>query len=181
MKSLCLTLLVTLAAGCALEGEAPVALSGAPAQEAQPRLEPTIDQPAKRREIVEQKLAKGSQRDEVYSVTIPRDDFALNQLDLGPVPAAAGIESSFHFFLCPCGKTSVIGQFVLQEHEINDVIDELRTTHIKIASVAPMLLSAQPRLYILRFHGEGDVGKLASTLNSALEWTGRSKAAGEKD
>ena len=113
-------------------------------------------------------------------VTIPRDDFALNHLDLGPVPAAAGIESSFHFFLCPCGKTSVMGQFVLQEHEINDVIDELRAAHIKVASMAPMMLNSQPRLSVLRFHGEGDVENLAKTLKAALEWTGWAGSAAHK-
>jgi hypothetical protein len=166
MKSICVALIL-IAAGCATDGEV-AAPNGAPSLP-----EPTIAAPKDRWSIVEQKLGKGVQKDDVYSVTIPRDDFELNHLDLGPVPPAAGVESSFHFFLCPCGKTSVIGQFVLQEHEVNDVIDELRPAHIKIASVAPMMLGAQPHVYVLRFHGEGDTEKLAMTLKSALGWTGR--------
>jgi hypothetical protein len=164
-----------IACGCAADADLPTSTPRPDATA--PRLEPTISAPADRWTIVEQKLAKGTQRDDVYAVTIPRDDFDVNHLDLGPVPTSAGIESSFHFFLCPCGKTSVLGQFVLQEHELNDVIDELRNAHIKIASVAPMMLSARPALYILRFHGEGDVETLATTLNSALEWTGRQHPA----
>ena len=175
MRSLCLVVILLIAGGCAANGE-PDAPSGA----AQSLPQPTIVEPNDRWAVVERKLAKGAQRDDVYSVTIPRDDFALNHLDLGPVPAAAGIESSFHFFLCPCGKTSVMGQFVLQEHEINDVIDELRVAHIKVASVAPMMLNAQPRLSVLRFHGEGDVEKLTKALKAALVWTGWAGSAAHK-
>lgn len=175
MRSLCLVVMLLIAGGCAADGEA-----DAPSGAAQSLPQPTIAEPNDRWAVVEQKLAKGVQKEDVYSVTIPRDDFGLNHLDLGPVPAAAGIESSFHFFLCPCGKTSVIGHFVLQEHEINDVIDELRSAHIKVASVAPMMLNAQPRLSVLRFHGEGDAEKLAKTLKAALEWTGWSGSAANK-
>ena len=164
-------LLLPLACGCAAHTDGAAVNAGA--AQAAHGLDAATAEPNDRWRIVEQKLAKGVRKDEVYTVVIPRDDFAVNHLDLGPVPVAAGIESSFHFFLCPCGKTSVIGQFVLQEHEINDVIDELRAAHMKVASVGAMMLNAQPRLYILRFHGEGDVDKLATTLNSALEWTGR--------
>jgi hypothetical protein len=173
MKPFLLCGLLLLSGGCALEGEQ---ARPSPTAAAATLPQPTIAEPKDRWQVVEQKLAKGVQKDDVYSVVVPRDDFALNHLDLGPVPAAAGIESSFHFFLCPCGKTSVIGQFVLQEHEVNDVIDELRTAHIKVASVAPMMLNARPALFILRFHGEGDVDKLATALNTALEWTGRQQA-----
>lgn len=185
MRKLCLAFTFSIACGCAADGEAPeastvVRLSMAQSSPAQGLVQPTIAEPAQRWEVVEQKLGKGVQREEVYTVTIPRDDFAVNHLDLGPVPAAAGIESAFHFFLCPCGKTSVMGQFVLQEHEVNDVIDELRAAHIKVASVAPMMLGARPALYVLRFHGEGDVGKLAETLDAALEWTGRARGIEER-
>ena len=164
-------LLLPLACGCAAHTDGAVIKAGV--DQVAAGLAVATAEPNDRWQVVEQKLAKGIRKDDVYTVVIPRDDFELNHLDLGPVPAAAGIESSFHFFLCPCGKTSVIGQFVLQEHEINDVIDELRAAHVKVASVAAMMLNAQPRLYVLRFHGEGDVDKLATTLNSALEWTGR--------
>jgi hypothetical protein len=164
-------LLLPLACGCAAHTDSVAVNAGA--NEVAPGLEAAGAEAIDRWRVVEQKLAKGVRKDDVYTVVVPRDDFALNHLDLGPVPAAAGIESSFHFFLCPCGKTSVIGQFVLQEHEINDVIDELRGAHMKVASVATMMLNAQPRLYVLRFHGEGDVEKLATTLSTALEWTGR--------
>jgi hypothetical protein len=175
MRSLCRVVILLIAGGCAADGEV-----GAPSGAAQSLPQPTIAEPNDRWAVVEQKLAKGVQRDDVYTVTIRRDDFGLNHLDLGPVPAAAGIESAFSFFLCPCGKTSVIGQFVLQEHEINDVIDELRAAHINVASLAPMMLNAQPRLSVLRFHGEGDVEKLAKTLKAALEWTGWAGSATEK-
>ena len=164
-------LLLPLACGCAAHTDAAAVNAGA--EQVASGLETATAEPNDRWQVVERKLAEGVRKDDVYTVVIPRDDFAVNHLDLGPVPGAAGIESSFHFFLCPCGKTSVIGQFVLQEHEINDVIDELRAAHLKVASVAPMMLNAQPRLSILRFHGEGDVDKLATALKSALEWTGR--------
>ncbi len=121
--------------------------------------------------------AKGETRDDVLTVTIPRDD--LNVMIEGmDVPTAAGIASEFKFYQCPCGgKISVIGQFVTPDYEANDVVDELRKGNLLVASVGPFLTYESPRLTLVRFQGEAKAEDLAATLKKALEWTGEKRMA----
>jgi len=113
------------------------------------------------------KLAKN-----IVSITIPRADLEVGHIDLGEIPVDAGLSSSIYFFACPCGKMNTLGQLCVVDYEQNDVIDELRAAHIKIASVAPMFLGARPQIMIIRFQGEGDAAKLSQALKKALSWTG---------
>src|SRR5439155_9561189 len=119
------------------------------------------------KEFPSAKLAKN-----IVSIAIPRTDLEVGHIDLGEIPVDAGLSSSIYFFACPCGKMNVLGQLCVVDYEQNDVIDELRAAHIKIASVAPMFLSARPQIMIIRFQGEGDAGKLSQALKKALSWTG---------
>jgi hypothetical protein len=74
--------------------------------------------------------------------------------------------------MCDCGKTNVIGTFILADYEANDVIDELRKARIHIVSVGPVLYNERPRLLAVRFQGEGSADGIATALKSALECTG---------
>ena len=117
---------------------------------------------------------------EVYTITIPRDDLMV-ATDIGDVPTAAGLETTFYFFKCPCGRTSLTGRFVVADYEANDVIDELQTDGIiKIASMAPMLLREKPRLLVIQFQGEGNPERLAAILKGALNYTGDARFAPAK-
>ena len=109
---------------------------------------------------------------DAYTITIPRDDLWVNT-DMGDIPTEAGLEIKIHFFKCPCGKTSVVGNFVVADYEMNDVIDELQTDGvIKIAGISPMFLREKPRVMSIYFQGEGEATKLATVLKGALEYTG---------
>ena len=66
-----------------------------------------------------------------------------------------------------------MGQFVVTQDELNDVIDALRKTYyIKVVSIAPMMLGEKPRLQIIRFQGDGQAETLASYLKNALNQIG---------
>jgi hypothetical protein len=93
------------------------------------------------------------------------------------VPTAAGIESVFHFYYCPCGKTNVIGQFCVLDYEVNDIIDALRAAKVEIVSVAPMLLHARSRPMAVRFFAESKPEPLAKAIKEALRWTGEARMA----
>ena len=113
----------------------------------------------------------------VYTITMPRSDLDVQNYN-GPVPADAGLSHQFYFYKCSCGKMNVVGQFCVTEYEANDVMDALRSTAgFKVVSVAPMLMEETPRMMSLRFQGEGGSQQLASTLKSALEWTGEARMA----
>ena len=118
----------------------------------------------------------GAEHDGVYTVTVPRDDWDVN-IEGMPVPTAAGVASVFYFYRCPCGKTNVVGQFCVADYEVNDVIDALRAEHMRVASVAPMLLFSRTNPQIVRFQAEGHTEPIAKALREALRWTGKERMA----
>jgi hypothetical protein len=115
---------------------------------------------------------KGVLHENVYTVTVPRDDLMVS-IEGMDVPAAAGIESVFNFYRCSCGKSVVIGQFVCADYEANDVLLALQQNDILVSSVSPYLLYEKPRLLCIRFQSEGEAQKQSTTLKSALSWTAR--------
>lgn len=157
MKRLTSIIALCLTAACISAAEAPPA-SDKPTEE---KWQPIV------KEFPTAKLAKN-----IVSVTIPRADLEVGHIDLGEIPTDAGLSSSIYFFACPCGKMNTLGQLCVVDYEQNDVIDELRAAHIKIASIAPMFLGARPQIMIIRFQGEGDTAKLSQALKKALSWTG---------
>jgi hypothetical protein len=123
---------------------------------------------------------KGELKAGVYRLVFPREDLDVT-IEGNEVPAAAGIASEFRFYRCPCGRISVVGQFVVADYEANDVIDALREAKIEVASVGPLLLHERPRLLLVRFFGENrSGGALAKALRAALAWTGKERMAPHK-
>ena len=119
---------------------------------------------------------RGVLHDGIYTITVPRDDLDI-AIEGMEVPTGAGMESTFWFYRCPCGKMNVVGQFILADYEANDVIDALRQGGMRIASVGPVLLYEKPRLTLIRFQAEGEETGLAKTLREALRWTGKERMA----
>ena len=118
---------------------------------------------------------EGRTKDDVMTITIPRDDLSVT-IDGQDVPTAAGIESQFRFYQCPCGgKISVIGAFVVADFEANDVVDALREGHLVVGSVGAFLAYEHPRLTLVRFQGEAKAEDLGNTIKKALEWTGEQR------
>jgi len=116
----------------------------------------------------------GVLHDGVYTVKVPRDDLLVS-IEAMDVPTAAGIESTFHFYRCSCGKTVAIGQFVLADYEANDVLYALQKEDILVSSVGPLLMYEKPRLLAVRFQAEGSPERLAQALKAALGWTNRTR------
>jgi hypothetical protein len=119
---------------------------------------------------------QGTEHDGVYTVVVPRDDLYVSVEGM-LVPTAAGIESRFNFFHCSCGKTSVVGQFVLVDYEVQDVISVLSAADFTIAGIAPFLLNGHPTLMTISFKGEGDTETVAGTLRKAISFTGKERTA----
>jgi hypothetical protein len=118
---------------------------------------------------------KGTTADEVYCVEVPRKDIHLT-IEGADAPTAAGIASHFYFYTCPCGKTRVIGEFVLCDYESDDVVDALHEGWlIKVDAISPMLNDEKPRLRIVRFHGEGSADAIAKHIRAALDQTGEAR------
>jgi len=157
MKRLLSILIFCIFAGCATAADTPPAES----KITEERWQPIV------KEFPAATVAKN-----ILSITIPRNDLEVGNIDLGAIPPEAGLSSSIYFLPCPCGKMNVLGQFCVVDYELNDVIDELRAVRIKIVSTAPMFIGGRPEVMLIRFQGEGDSGKLAQALKKALSWTG---------
>ena len=122
----------------------------------------------------------GEFREGVYTVTFPRDDLAV-RIDGMDVPTAAGIESTFRFYRCSCGKTVVIGEFVVPDYEANDVCYALQKENLLVSSMAPFLIYDKPRMMAVRFQAEGKPEDLGRAVKSALEWTGKNRMPAKPD
>lgn len=116
----------------------------------------------------------GELKDGVYTITLPRDDLNV-RIDGMDVPTAAGIASTFRFYICSCGKTVVIGEFVCADYEANDVAYALQKENLLISSMGPYLLYDKPHLMAVRFQAEGRPQPLAMAIKSAIEWTGKNR------
>ena len=64
-----------------------------------------------------------------------------------------------------------MGDLVLTEDEVNDVISALQAGGIEQSALHNHVLAESPRVMYLRFSGHGDATALARTLRSALEQT----------
>ena len=117
---------------------------------------------------------EGTAADHVYTVTFPRNDLFVS-IEGMDVPAAAGISSVFHFYRCSCGKTVVLGQFVLADYEANDVVWALEKQDFVVSSVGPFLSYEKPRLMAVRFQAEGQPERLSGALRDVLNRTGRNR------
>jgi hypothetical protein len=131
-------------------------------------------EPALFRQLDETFARKGDVSAGVYRLVTPRDDLFVT-MDGMDVPTGAFLESDFRFWRCPCGKLLVNGQFVLADHEVNDVVDELQAGKLHVVSIGPLLLHEHPRLLVVRFQGEGRARELAGALKSALGYTGEAR------
>jgi Domain of Unknown Function (DUF1259) len=178
-KRLVVLLIGSLVMGCAAESDAPtLVLTARPAAVAATAPAEASADPAWG-DIAKVLERKGVVKDGVYVVTVPRDDLDVTIEGMG-IPTAAGIESVFYFYRCPCGKMNVAGQFVTADYEANDVADALRQGQLKITSIGPLLLYEKPRLLVVRFQAEGDAVLMAKALREALRWTAAERMAPQK-
>jgi hypothetical protein len=174
MRYLCLLTIAAMLCGCQAPQTLPkvVKLSTTAPAVKEERPQFGADDPETWAVISKTLDLKGSFGRDAYTITVPRDDLWVNT-DVGEIPTEAGLESKFHFFKCPCGKTSLVGRFVVADYEANDVIAELQTDHLlQIASMSPMFLREKPRVLTIFFQGSGEAEKLATILKAALSYTG---------
>lgn len=144
---------------------------------------PVTDEPAKKLDPAHMKsLAQalgakpGQTAGKVHTITLPRTDLDVSNLELGEIPIEAGLASTFHVWRCGCGKYYVLGQFCVIDYESNDVIDALRANNtISVVSISPMLLQERPKILLIRFQGEGDIDAITRNLKEATRWIGEAR------
>ncbi|MCL6480821.1 MAG: DUF1259 domain-containing protein [Firmicutes bacterium] len=112
----------------------------------------------------------GEENEGVYSVSFPREDLDVRVEKVRLRPALA--LTSWVAFQ-PIGETAmVMGDLVLQEKEVADVIRRLVDGGLIVTAVHNHLVGESPKLIYVHFHGRGDAVALARSARAALEVTG---------
>jgi hypothetical protein len=115
------------------------------------------------------------QPDDVYKVSFPRSDLDVTVGDVHVRPALA--LGSWVAFIDTGTTAMVMGDLVLTESEVNDVIAALRIGVIDQTALHNHLLGESPHVMYLHFSGHGDAVALARTLHAALARTRTPMAA----
>ncbi len=101
----------------------------------------------------------------VEKFSFPRSDLAVEVDGVRIKPALAlGSWAAFN-------GSMVMGDLVLTENEVNEVISALQAGGIEQSAVHNHLLHESPRVVYMHFEGHGDPAALAKTLRSALDRT----------
>jgi hypothetical protein len=101
----------------------------------------------------------------VYKFAFPRADLQVDVDGIRVRPALAlGSWAAFN-------GTMIMGDLVLTEDEVNNVISALQAGGIEQSAVHNHLLHESPRVVYMHFEGHGEPAALAKTLRSALDRT----------
>src|SRR6185369_6288271 len=106
----------------------------------------------------------------VYKFGFPRGDLDVRIGDV-PLEPALALGSWAAFMDMGGGNAMAMGDLVLTEEEVNDVIPALQAGGIEQSALHNHLLGESPRVMYLHFSGHGDAAALARTLRAALERT----------
>jgi len=156
MKRLIAILMTFLVASCAT---APVAAVHSP----QPRADwSAIDSALGR--------SGSMQPGNVYKIGFPRGDLDVSIGDVHLKPALA-LGTWAAFMDIGGGNAMAMGDLVLAEDEVNDVISALQAGGIEQSALHNHVLGESPRVMYLHFSGHGDAVAIARTLRAALERT----------
>jgi hypothetical protein len=106
----------------------------------------------------------------VHKFGFPRGDLDVRIGDLRLKPALA-LGSWAAFLDLGGGEAMAMGDLVLTEGEVNDVISALQAGGIEQSALHNHVLGETPRVMYLHFAGHGETVALARTLRTALERT----------
>lgn len=137
-----------------------------------PMTKPQSPQPRADWSDVESALGRhgAAQPGNVYKFGFPRGDLDVRIGNVRIKPALA--LGSWAAFMDVGGANAMaMGDLVLTEDEVNDVISALQAGGIEQSALHNHVLGETPRVMYLHFSGHGDATALARTLRTALERT----------
>lgn len=112
---------------------------------------------------------KGSVDGGDYNYDIPRaDKIQMNGYTLSPV---MDVSTTISFQPLGNGGAVVIGEFVLEENEVEPVIRTLAANDIEVTALHSHMITEQPRLFYVHCWATGDATELAGIMREALNET----------
>lgn len=112
----------------------------------------------------------GEMKDNVYKIGLPRTDLKVRAGGVDIKPALA--LGSWMAFKRMGDHTTVMGDLVLLESELNPVLAKLEENGIEVSAIHNHVIDEQPRVMYMHFMGHGDEAKLAQALKDALSLSG---------
>jgi hypothetical protein len=112
---------------------------------------------------------KGSAEGGDYNYDIPRaDKVRMNGYVLSPV---MDVSTMINFQPLGKGNAAVIGEFVLEENEVEPVVRTLAANGIEVTALHSHMITEQPRLFYVHCWATGDATELAGIMREALNET----------
>jgi len=112
---------------------------------------------------------EGSPEGGNYNYDIPRADrIQMNGYTLSPV---MDVSTMINFQPLGEGDAAVIGEFVLEENEVEPVIRTLAANDIEVTALHSHMITEQPRLFYVHCWATGDATELAGIMREALNET----------
>jgi hypothetical protein len=122
---------------------------------------------------------QGDYKANVLKVNIPRNDLHVKIAGYA-VPTPFGFGGWFAMEKGDGGQDVVMGDLVLTEGEVNEVMSALLEHGIEVTALHNHFFSDVPRLFFMHIHGHGKAVDLANQLKPALDLIGLAKE-GEAD
>jgi len=112
---------------------------------------------------------EGSAEGGDYNFDIGRaDKISMNGTVLSPV---MDVSTSVRFQPLENGDAAVIGEFVLEENEVEPVMQAFLDNGIEVTALHSHMLTEQPRLFYMHCWATGNAEALASAMRQALDKT----------
>jgi Domain of Unknown Function (DUF1259) len=122
---------------------------------------------------------KGDYKANVLKVNIPRNDLHMKIAGYA-VPTPFGFGGWFAMEKGDGGEDVVMGDLVLTEGEVNQVMSALLEHGIEVTALHNHFFWDDPRVFFMHIHGHGKAVDLANQLKPALDLIGLAKE-GEED
>jgi hypothetical protein len=114
---------------------------------------------------------QGDFKANVLKVNIPRNDLKMKIADY-PVPTPFGFGGWFAMEKGDGGEDVVMGDLVLTQGEVNQVMSALLEHGIEVTALHNHFFWDEPRVFFMHIHGHGNAVDLANRLKPALDLIG---------
>ncbi|HEX6805815.1 MAG TPA: DUF1259 domain-containing protein [Terriglobales bacterium] len=121
---------------------------------------------------------KGDYKANVLKVNIPRNDLHMKIAGY-PVPTPFGFGGWFAMEKGDGGQDVVMGDLVLTQGEVNQVMSALLDHGIEVTALHNHFFWDEPRVFFMHIHGHGNAVDLANRLKPALDLIGLAKEGEE--
>src|SRR5947209_322172 len=144
-----------------------------------PQLSAGQEVPSDYQQVMKVVGKQGDYKSNVLKVNIPRNDLHVKIAGYA-VPTPFGFGGWFAMEKGDGGQDVVMGDLVLTEGEVNEVMSALLEHGIEVTALHNHFFSDDPRLFFMHIHGHGKAVELANQLKPALDLIGLAKE-GEED